>query len=282
MIAAHPPVTSFTTFPRGSGHCATWLSVNSDVNVSHVCRGAGQVHIPVNTFGFCCAAVLLSLPQAWLQQRLYLLLTCPQAVLQAHRQHWVNTITLLNINREQSMTFSTFKYGFGRMFVCIPGHCEWPVTRSWWGSGRTRRHLGSLDRDLEQLPLRCPLPPWMEDWRWSWHLRKQHKHVLQHRTSTAQFGSHYKTLYPLSFQWMNRTVHACSLESLFLLGRDALQLTNINWLQTSQYPCLSPGNMTHILREHYTSAPLNLQHLLMNNENMAAMITDWVQEGRNQ
>lgn len=133
------------------------------------------------------------------------------------RQHWVNTITLLNINREQSMTFSTFKYGFGRMFVCIPGHCEWPVTRSWWGSGRTRRHLGSLDRDLEQLPLRCPLPPWMEDWRWSWHLRKRHKHVLQHRTSTAQFGSHYKTLYPLSFQWMNRTVHACSLEFLICI-----------------------------------------------------------------
>lgn len=252
MIAAHPPVTSFTTFPRGSGHCATRLSVISDVNVSHVCRGAGQVHIPVNTFGFCCAAVLLSLPQAWLQQRLYLLLTCPQAVLQAHRQHWVNTITPLNINREQSMTFSTFKYGFRRMFVCIPGHCEWPVTRSWWGSGRTRRHLGSLDRDLEQLPLRCPLPPWMEDWRWSWHLRKRHNNVLQHRTSTAQFGSHYKTLYPLSFQWMNRTLHACSLEFLICIPAWKRCLTVNKYKLTADQPVPLPKSRKHDTYPHRT------------------------------
>lgn len=59
------------------------LQVISDVDVSDVCRGAGQVHVLVHTFGFCCAAELLSLPQAGLQQGLYLLLARPQAVLQA-------------------------------------------------------------------------------------------------------------------------------------------------------------------------------------------------------
>lgn len=63
------------------------MLVISDVDVSDVCRGAGQVHVLVHVFGFCCAAVLLSLPQAGLQQRLYLLLTCPQAVLQSQNQH---------------------------------------------------------------------------------------------------------------------------------------------------------------------------------------------------
>jgi len=46
-----------------------------------------------------------------------------------------------------------------RVCVSIPGHCEWPVTGSWWGSGRTRRHLGSSGTDLEQLPPHCLLPP---------------------------------------------------------------------------------------------------------------------------
>lgn len=61
------------TFPQSSG--AKQLSVFSDVDVSDICRGAGQVHVLVHAFGFCCTAVLLSLPQAGLQQRLYLLLT---------------------------------------------------------------------------------------------------------------------------------------------------------------------------------------------------------------
>lgn len=77
MSAAHPPSTTFTTFPQGTGHCAAWLSVISDVNVSHICWSARQVHISINTFGFHGAAVLLSLPEARFEQRLDLFLTCP-------------------------------------------------------------------------------------------------------------------------------------------------------------------------------------------------------------
>lgn len=69
-----------TTFPRFSSHRAMRLSVTSDVDVSDVCRGAGQVHVLVHAFGFRGVAMQLSLPQAGLQQRLNLLLTRPQAV----------------------------------------------------------------------------------------------------------------------------------------------------------------------------------------------------------
>lgn len=184
--AHHHPLS--TTFPQSSGHCAAWLSVISDVDVSDVCRGTGQVHILIHAFGFCSAAVLLSLPQAGLQQRLDLLLTCPQAVLQTQNQHWVNTITLLTsraINPHM---------GLGEC-VCIPGHCEWPVTGSWWGSGRTRRHLDFSGRDLEQLPPRCLQPPWTEDWLWSWHLWKPHKHKLQHKICTVYYKKKSTFLY---------------------------------------------------------------------------------------
>lgn len=47
---------------------------HSDVDVSDVCGGAGQVDVLVQAFGFCSAVVLLSLAQTGLQQRLYLLL----------------------------------------------------------------------------------------------------------------------------------------------------------------------------------------------------------------
>lgn len=71
------------------------LSAVLDVDISHIGRGAGQVCIARPTFWFCAAAMVLSLLQAGLQERFYLLLTCPQAVLRntvedeyAWKTHW--------------------------------------------------------------------------------------------------------------------------------------------------------------------------------------------------
>lgn len=58
---------------------------SSDVDVSHVRRGAGQVCGAGRAFGFRGAAVVLGLLQAGLQEGLDLLLTRPQAVLQNRR-----------------------------------------------------------------------------------------------------------------------------------------------------------------------------------------------------
>lgn len=66
-----------TAFPWSSGYCVTRSYAISDVDVSHVCWRAGQVHVLIHTLGFWCAGVLLGLPQAGLQQRLDLLLTRP-------------------------------------------------------------------------------------------------------------------------------------------------------------------------------------------------------------
>lgn len=60
------------------------LVIISNVDVPHICRRAGQVHLFVHTLGFRHAAVLLRLPQARLQQRLDLLLTRPQTVLETN------------------------------------------------------------------------------------------------------------------------------------------------------------------------------------------------------
>lgn len=88
-VLALTPVTTFTPFCWGSV-THRGLSAVSDVNVSHIRWGAGQVCISRHTFWFCAAAVALSLPQAGLQERLDLLLTGPQAVLRnKHSLGWI-------------------------------------------------------------------------------------------------------------------------------------------------------------------------------------------------
>lgn len=74
-----PPATTFTPFHRRRDPSAV-----SDVDVSHVSRGAGQVGVSGHALCLAGTAVVLSLLQAGLQQRLDLLLTRPQAVLQMH------------------------------------------------------------------------------------------------------------------------------------------------------------------------------------------------------
>lgn len=91
------PLPPSDNFPSITAHCATQVRVASDVDVSDVCWGAGQVRVLVNSFRFRCAIVLLCLSQARLQQRLYLLLTWPQAVLQAQNWDWVETNRTANI-----------------------------------------------------------------------------------------------------------------------------------------------------------------------------------------
>lgn len=73
-IPTHPSPPSVDNVPSIIKHHTKKSFSLSDVDVSDVCWGAGQVHVLVQAFGFCCAAVLLSLPQAGLQQRLDLLL----------------------------------------------------------------------------------------------------------------------------------------------------------------------------------------------------------------
>lgn len=71
-----------------------WGGCHSNVNVPHVCRGAGQVHILIYPFCFCGDIMLLCLSQTRLKQRLNLFLTWPQAVLWGER----DTVSIMKQN----------------------------------------------------------------------------------------------------------------------------------------------------------------------------------------
>lgn len=71
-----------------------WGGCHSNVNVPHVCRGAGQVHILLYPFCFCGDIMLLCLSQTRLKQRLNLFLTWPQAVLWGER----DTVSIMKQN----------------------------------------------------------------------------------------------------------------------------------------------------------------------------------------
>lgn len=173
---ALPPSSAFTTFPPPTSQCAAWppqmLTSLTSVGVhDRSTSPSTRLGSVVPLCSWACRRFNSSRDSI-----------CSWHALKQSWKHAIGLSQLTNISRAHSVEVLVKQ-------VCIPGHSEWPVTRNWSDSGRTRKRLEFWDKALERRPPHSLLRPSTGDSLWSWHLSKRQTRCLELNFSNPNMTS---------------------------------------------------------------------------------------------